>query len=196
MPRRLIALTTLVFALALASCNNAPVSFHGKDITGVMPDLQFQLTGEQGQTVTEQRFQDKAVILFFGYTHCPDFCPTTLTSLAQALKKLPEQTREQIRVMFVSVDPDRDTPELLKKYTGYFGPRIVGLTGNKEQLDTLTKRYRTTYGYDEPDENGNYLVSHGLAMYGFDKQGKVHLFMRNDQPVDQIAEDLAALAGL
>ena len=127
MPRRLIALTTLVFALALASCNNAPVSFHGKDITGVMPDLQFQLTGEQGQTVTEQRFQDKAVILFFGYTHCPDFCPTTLTSLAQALKKLPEQTREQIRVMFVSVDPDRDTPELLKKYTGYFGPRIVGL---------------------------------------------------------------------
>lgn len=191
-----IATTTLITALVLASCNNAPVSFHGKDITGVMPNLEFTLIGEQGKPVSAERFQGKAVVLFFGYTHCPDFCPTTLTALAQALNKLPEQTREQIRVLFVSVDPSRDTPALLKEYTDYFGPQVIGLTGDKEALDALTKRYRTTYSYDQPDQDGHYLVSHGLAMYGFDKQGKVHLFMRNDQPVEQIAEDLQALAGL
>lgn len=196
MSRWRIAATALIATLALASCNNAPVSFHGKDITGVMPDLEFTLVGEQGKPVNAAHFQGKAVVLFFGYTHCPDFCPTTLTALAQALNTLPERTRDQIRVLFVSVDPSRDTPELLKEYTRYFGPRIVGLTGDEEQLDALTKRYRTTYSYDQPDQDGNYLVSHGLAMYGFDKQGKVHLFMRNDQPVEQIADDLKALEGL
>lgn len=196
MSRWLMVASALITALVLTSCSKAPVEFHGKDITGVMPDLEFNLIGGEGKPVTQAEFQGKAVVLFFGYTHCPDFCPTTLTALAQALNKLPEQTRDQIRVLFVSVDPSRDTPELLKKYTGYFAPQVVGLTGDKPELDAITKRYRTTYSYDQPDQDGNYLVSHGLAMYGFDKQGKVHLFMRNDQPVEQIAEDLKALEGL
>ena len=161
----------------LAGCGSSDVSFNGKDITGLMPDLAFSLTGTEGETVTEARYQDEAVV-------------------AQALNKLSDQEREQLRVLFVSVDPERDTPELLAKYTAYFSPRVDGLTGDQEALRELTKRYRTTYSYEEPDKNGNYLVNHGLAMYGFDRHGKVRLFMRNDQPVDQIAEDLRALASI
>lgn len=183
-------------ALLVVACGKAPVTFHGRDITGVMPDLQFQLTDENGKTVTAQDYANKVVVLFFGYTHCPDYCPATLTLLAQALKILPADQRDRYRVLFVSVDPKRDTPALLKKYTAYFGPQIIGLTGSKDQLDALTKRYRTAYSYGDPDANGNYEVTHGLAMYGFDVHGAVHLFMRDDEPAKEIAEDLQALGTL
>lgn len=193
MVRSILAALLAMAMLLSAGCDSSGVEFNGKDISGLMPDLKFSLTGENGETVTEARYQGEAVVLFFGYTHCPDYCPTTLTALAQALQKLSPEEREQLRVLFVSVDPERDTPELLAKYTGYFSPRVDGLTGDKEALDALTKRYRTAYSYGEPDENGNYLVNHGLAMYGFDRDGKVRVFMRNDQPVERIAEDLRAL---
>lgn len=186
----------LCAVMLLAACGKAPVTFHGKDITGVMPDLKFQLTDENGKAVTEQDYAGKVVVLFFGYTHCPDYCPTTLTALAQALKTLPEDQRDHYRVLFVSVDPKRDSPQMLKKYTAYFAPQIIGLTGTKAQLDALTKRYRTTYSYGDPDKDGNYLVTHGLAMYGFDSKGAVHLFMRDDEPVPRIGEDLKALGTL
>tara|TARA_A100001391_G_scaffold134582_1_gene93358 strand:+ start:10389 stop:10982 length:594 start_codon:yes stop_codon:yes gene_type:complete len=196
MVRYLSAALLVASLFWLAGCGSSGVSFNGKDITGLMPDLEFSLKGEGGETVTQARYQGEAVVLFFGYTHCPDFCPTTLTALAQALNKLSDQEREQIRVLFVSVDPKRDTPELLAKYTAYFSPRVDGLTGDQETLRELTKRYRTTYSYGEPNESGAYLVNHGLAMYGFDRHGKVRLFMRNDQPVEAIAEDLRALVSI
>lgn len=189
-------LAAAVLAVLLSGCGDSDVAFHGKDITGVMDDLSFTLTDENGDTVSEAIVDDKAVVLFFGYTHCPDFCPMTLTLLAQAMNKLSEQEREQLRVLFVSVDPARDTPALLKEYTEYFGPEVIGLTGNKDQLDDVTKRYRTAYGYGDKDAEGNYEVSHGLAMYGFDKSGQVRLLMRNDQPVEQVAEDLKTLTDL
>ncbi len=185
-----------VLLTLLAGCGESRVDFHGKDITGVMDDLSFTLTDENGDTVSEKIVDGKATVLFFGYTHCPDYCPMTLTLLAQAMNTLPEQQREQLRVLFVSVDPERDTPALLKEYTAYFGPEVIGLTGGKDQLDDITKRYRTAYGYGAKDEDGNYEVSHGLAMYGFDKSGQVRLLMRNDQPVEQVADDLQALIDL
>lgn len=193
---RLTGLLVAVCTVLLVGCGESRVDFHGKDITGVMEDLSFTLTSENGNTVSEEIVEDKAVVLFFGYTHCPDFCPMTLTLLAQAMNTLSEQEREQLRVLFVSVDPERDTPALLKEYTAYFGPEVIGLTGDKDQLDDITKRYRTAYGYGDKDEDGNYEVSHGLAMYGFDKSGKVRLLMRNDQPVEQVADDLRALTDL
>ena len=193
---RITGLLIALFAVLLVGCGESRVDFHGKDITGVMEDLSFTLTDENGDTVNESIVDNKAVVLFFGYTHCPDYCPMTLTLLAQAMNTLSEQEREQLRVLFVSVDPERDTPALLKEYTAYFGPEVIGLTGNKDQLDDVTKRYRTAYGYGDKDEQGNYEVSHGLAMYGFDKSGQVRLLMRNDQPVEQVADDLKALTDL
>jgi len=193
---RITGLLITLFAVLLVGCGESRVDFHGKDITGVMDDLSFTLTDENGDTVNASIVDNKAVVLFFGYTHCPDYCPMTLTLLAQAMNTLSEQEREQLRVLFVSVDPERDTPSLLKEYTAYFGPEVIGLTGTKDQLDDVTKRYRTAYGYGDKDEQGNYEVSHGLAMYGFDKSGQVRLLMRNDQPVEQVAEDLKALTNL
>lgn len=196
MVRSMVAGLLALAMLASVGCDSSGVDFNGKDISGLMPELKFSLTGQNGETVTEARYRGEAVVLFFGYTHCPDYCPMTLTALAQALKQLSPEQREQVRVLFVSVDPKRDSPELLAKYTSYFSPRVDGLTGDKETLDALTKRYRTAYSYGEPDENGNYLVNHGTAMYGFDRQGKIRVFMRDDQPVDQIAEDLKALVSI
>lgn len=193
---RITGLLITLFAVLLVGCGESRVDFHGKDITGVMDDLSFTLTDENGDTVNASIVDNKAVVLFFGYTHCPDYCPMTLTLLAQAMNTLSEQEREQLRVLFVSVDPERDTPSLLKEYTAYFGPEVIGLTGTKDQLDDVTKRYRTAYGYGDKDEQGNYEVSHGLAMYGFDKSGQVRLLMRNDQPVEQVADDLKALTNL
>lgn len=191
--KRFALLLVSLLALLLTACQKGPAEFNGKNITGVMEDLSFELIGEQGETVTAERFQGKAVVMFFGYTHCPDFCPTTLSSLSQAMEQLSAEQREQLRILFISVDPKRDTPALLKQYTDYFGPEVVGLTGEKKNLNDITKRYRTAYGYGEEDDNGNYNVSHGLAMYGFDRAGKVRLLMRNSQPVDDIAQDLKTL---
>ena len=193
---RITGLLIALFAVLLVGCGESRVDFHGKDITGVMEDLSFTLTDENGDTVNESIVDNKAVVLFFGYTHCPDYFPMTLTLLALAMNTLSEEEREQLRVLFVSVDPERDTQALLKEYTAYFGPEVIGLTGNKDQLDDVTKRYRTAYGYGDKDEQGNYEVSHGLAMYGFDKSGQVRLLMRNDQPVEQVADDLKALTDL
>ncbi|EKF73906.1 hypothetical protein A11A3_11132 [Alcanivorax hongdengensis A-11-3] len=190
------SLLLIACVMLISACQQASVTFHGKNITGIMPDLAFSLTGEDGQPVTAKAMTGKTVLLFFGYTHCPDYCPTTLMALSQALKALPEKTRRQVQVLFVSVDPKRDTPALLKQYTAYFSDQVMGLTGSHEQLDAITKRYRTAYGYGEPDADGNYSVSHGLAIYGFDSQGRVHLMMRNDERVARMAEDIATLSRL
>ena len=104
-----------VIALALAGCGHRH-PFHARDISGLMPALDFTLTDDTGRTVTAADFQGKDVLLFFGYTNCPDYCPATLAHLQQAIKRLPETTRKSLKVLFVSVDPKRDTPAKLKQY--------------------------------------------------------------------------------
>lgn len=184
-----------VIALALAGCGHRH-PFHARDISGLMPALDFTLTDDTGRTVTAADFQGKDVLLFFGYTNCPDYCPATLAHLHQAIKRLPEATRKSIKVLFVSVDPKRDTPAKLKQYTAYFGPEFMGLTGSLDALKDLTKRYRTTFSYGKADAQGNYVVSHGLAVYAFDRRGQVRLMILNDEPVPQLSQDLTQLTQL
>ncbi|NWO05300.1 MAG: SCO family protein [Alteromonadaceae bacterium] len=187
-------LAALLAALALlAGCgNNQP--WHGKDISGLMPELAFELTGTNGQTVTASDSAGQLRLLYFGFTSCPDVCPDTLARLRVAINQLPEAKREQVEVLFVSVDPKRDTPERLASYVNFFGEHVTGLTGTEAQLRALSKRYRTTFGYDEPDENGNYNVSHSSAVYVFDHQGRARLLLRPDLSAQAISEDLARLA--
>jgi len=154
----------------------------------------FALTGKAGKTVTDQDFRGRYMLVFFGFTHCPDICPTTLARLSQAVGKLPENERERVTIMFVSVDPNRDTPEQIAAYTRFYGDRIAGVTGSEPQLRQLVKRYRTTFGYDEPDENNNYNVSHSAGVYVFDTRGKARLLLRPDLTVAQIRDDISALA--
>jgi len=157
-----------------------------------MPPLQFTLIRDDGQTVTQKDYFGKPVLLYFGYTHCPDVCPTTLADLAIALKQL-GPVADQVRVLFVSVDPARDTPAVLKTYVNAFGPWFVGLTGNQEQLEALTKRYRVAFRLGEPDAKGEYAVYHSSAVFIFDRQGKARLLTSLSDKSDMIAADLKRL---
>jgi len=185
----------LLLGVVLAGCSDPGPDWHGKDIQNLMPDLAFTLTDTRGQSVTADQTAGKIRLLYFGYTSCPDVCPTTLADLRQAVRALPETTRADIVTLFVSVDPERDTPERLASYVRFFGDRVIGMTGSVAELRDLTRRYRTTFGYDEPDDHGNYEVSHSSAVYVFDRSGEARLLLRPDSmPPGQIRDDLEQLA--
>jgi protein SCO1/2 len=164
-----------------------------KDISGLMPPLEFTLTeANRDKVVHATDYRGKLLLLYFGYTHCPDVCPTTLSRIKNAIDKLGPEV-EEVRVLFVSVDPKRDSTQQLKRYSEYFGPQVRGLRGEQQELRALTKRYRVTYGYDKPDAKGDYNVSHSSAVYIFDRHGEARLLVRPDDPATAIATDLKRL---
>lgn len=192
---RLVTLTVVSFVLALlAGCSNEQENWNAKSISGLMPELAYQLTDTSGDAVTAEDTAGNIRLMFFGFTSCPDICPTTLQKLSKAVKSLPEPTRDDVQILFVSVDPNRDTPERIRNYVDFFGDGIIGLTGKEENLRQLSKRYRTTFGYDEPDDKGNYNVSHSNAVYVFDRQGDARLLVRPEQSLDGLIADLTNLA--
>ncbi|MDK9556725.1 SCO family protein [Marinobacter sp. M216] len=183
----------LGLVLTLSGCSDSE-TWQGKDISSLMPDLEFALTGSAGEPVTEADSAGQIRLLFFGFTSCPDVCPTTLTALSKAINQMPETLQDRVTTLFVSVDPDRDTPERIASYVDFFGENIIGLTGGEPALRDLTKRYRTTFGYDEPDADGNYQVSHSAAVYVFDGAGNARLLFRPGLTPKMMSEDLTALA--
>jgi protein SCO1/2 len=186
-----LAGVALLSSLLLAACGG-PQQWSTKNITGVMPDLKFTLTNEKGRTVHAGTYQGKVKLLYFGYTHCPDICPITLGTIGRALKKLGPKAKA-VRVLFVSVDPKRDDPATLKKYTAAFGPKFVGLTGTQQELHKLVKRYRVSYSYQKPDKNGDYTVNHSAAIFVFDRDGKIRLLMNRTNGAKAMAHDLNQL---
>ncbi|MEE4303172.1 MAG: SCO family protein [Wenzhouxiangella sp.] len=182
---------TAVMLLGLAAC--ADEGWNGKSIEGLMPELEFELTAETGETVTESEFAGRPVAMYFGFTHCPDICPTTLARLVAAVRRLPEPMQEELQLAFVSVDPQRDGPQQLADYTDAFSERMLGLTGTQRQLKALTRRYRTTYGYDEERADGSYNVSHSSAIFVFDAAGEPQLMLLDSLGVAEIAADLEKL---
>lgn len=164
-----------------------------KNITGLMPTLSFTLTeSNRNKVVHAKDYRGDVLLLYFGYTHCPDVCPMTLSKLRNALAKLGDQAK-QVRVLFVSVDPNRDSSETLKRYTEYFGPQFLGLRGDQAALRELTKKYRVTYGYDKPDAKGDYEVSHSSAIYVFDRKGEARLLIQPKNTAAAISIDLKRL---
>ena len=184
----------LASLVMLGGCFGDDENWNGKDISGLMPELAFELTGTSGDTVTAKQTDGNIRLLFFGFTSCPDICPATLQKLSRAVKDLPEALRTDTQIVFVSVDPQRDTPERIDSYVSFFSDRAIGLTGEEPALRELSKRYRTTFGYDEPDAEGNYNVSHSGAVYVFDREGKARLLIRPELSVEDIRTDLVALA--
>jgi len=180
------------FCLLLGGCNDG-IAWTATDISGLMPNLEMDLVNDDGKAVDQSDYLGKTNIVFFGYTFCPDICPTTLAKIRQSLLKLEEDQRSQVNVLFISVDPKRDTPEHLKQYIGSFGPEFTGLTGNQEQLREMVKKYRVTYGYGQPDEDGNYDVSHSSAIFVFDRKGAVRLLAKDTIDYEAFANDLAKL---
>lgn len=188
-------LATLALGLALAclsGCSQAPPPYHLQSITGLMPPLEFQLTDDDGRGVTAERYRGSVVLLYFGYTHCPDVCPATLARLGQALRRL-GPAADGVRVLFVSVDPARDSGKALAAYAAYFGPQVMGLTGTDDELTALTKRYRVAYRRDAPDARGDYAVYHSSAVFIFDRGGRARLLATPTETADQLAEDLRAV---
>lgn len=186
-------LGVLLLTVLLGACGRSAVPWALHDVSGLMPELKFTLTeASDGAAVHGQDFRGRVVLLYFGYTHCPDVCPTTLSLLSRSVAALGAEAG-QVRILFVSVDPARDTLAALNKYAAVFGPQVVGLRGTQDELQALTKRYRVSYGYGKPDAKGNYEVSHSSAVYVFDRQGEVRLLAGASDTASAITDDLRRL---
>jgi protein SCO1/2 len=163
-------------------------------IAPIEPDQQynpkgdFTLTGDTGKPFHLMDMREKIVLLFFGYTSCPDACPGTLAKIHRALNLLTTEESKQVRTVFISVDPERDKPRLLKEYVNYFGVNAIGLTGTKSEIDRVVNAYQAHY-LKIPSETGNwYSINHTTTVYLHDKKGKVrYLFLYEDTP-EQLAE--------
>lgn len=191
--KRLCKAWPLVLALFLAGCIGG--DYATKGVYGLLPDLQFDLVSETGERITEADLKGSTVVVFFGFTHCPDVCPTAMARLAAALERVDQRIGEEVNVLFVSVDPRRDSPEMLGRYTDFFSEHIIGATATEPELRELTKRYRATFGFDAPDQFGNYNVSHPSAMYVFDGSSRARAIFRPADTIADMAEDLRRISG-
>jgi protein SCO1 len=193
--RRLPSMLPLlvVSVLALSACQrNAPLPTQLTDISGHMPDLAFRLTDDHGKPASAADFHGKVTLLYFGYTHCPDVCPLTLAHLHVIMQRL-GPLADDARILFVSVDPARDTPTVMHEYVNAFDPRAVGLTGPAPDIEALVKRYRSAFTREPDRGNGNYDVSHSSAIYIFDRDGKARLLATPDDAQDKLVHDLHLL---
>jgi protein SCO1/2 len=191
-PRIALLLSSLACCLLLAACQRGgDLPFKLTDIGGHMPDLQFQLTDDNGKPASAADFRGKVVLLYFGYTHCPDVCPLTLAQLHATLQKLGKPA-DDVRILFVSVDPARDTPAVLHAYVNAFDKRAVGLTGSPGAIEALSKRYRSAFTREPSGAGGNYEVTHSSAIYVFDRAGHARV-LDADAPQDDLVHDLDLL---
>ncbi len=191
--RRTLAALTVLAAATLGACQPTPHHWRTRNISGVMPDLKFNLVDADGKAVQAARYRGKVTLLYFGYTHCPDVCPLSLATIGQALRGLTKDRRDDVRVLFVSVDPDRDSGTLLRQYAHAFGPQFVGLTGSTPQLQRLGRRYRVSYRYGKKHPDGGYTVYHSAGIFVFDRAGHVRLLMNRKDGADAMRDDLNAL---
>ncbi len=178
--------------LVLTACDNSKVEWKLNNVTGHLPDLHFQLTGDSGEPMTADALKGEVVMMYFGYTHCPDVCPLSLTHMHMVMQQLGELA-EQVRIVFVSVDPQRDTPEVLYNYVRAFDKRAVGLTGSVKKVRKMTKAYRVVFDTDPPDSHGNYEVSHSSAVFIFDRQGRARLIAGSTDDIQGMTHDVKQL---
>ncbi|HET7084815.1 MAG TPA: SCO family protein [Rhizomicrobium sp.] len=177
-------IAALFLALLLAGCSKP--SWHMTDISGGMPKLDFHMRAD-GKPVTGADFRGKVVALYFGYTHCPDVCPTTLANLTEMLGRVGSP---EVRVLFVTVDPDRDTDQVLADYTKAFSVQVVGLRGSANDLAALARTYRVAY---EVKKGPPYEVMHSNAVFFFDKDGRARLVTTDTTNTSAMAEDVKRL---
>lgn len=192
--RGLVAAACAVLALALVGCQPAPQPpvFQATDITGAAFARDFKLTDHNGQSRTLASFKGKIVAIFFGYTHCPDVCPTTLSDFAAALKQL-GPLADRVQVLFVTVDPQRDTPALLKQFVPAFDPRFLGMVADADTLQAVAKEYKVVYQKTSVKDADNYLIDHSAGTYVYDTHGRLRLLMPYGSSPDAIARDLKVL---
>jgi protein SCO1/2 len=185
----------LALALLLTGCDQLgkqPVVFKNTDLTGLDYAKDFALTDHAGKARTLADFKGKVVVVFFGFTQCPDVCPTTLAEMATAMKELGPQA-DQVQVLFVTVDPERDTQALLAQYVPAFDARFLGLRGDAAATAAVAKEFKVFYAKVPGKEAGSYSMDHTAASYVFDRNGKVRLFVRYGQGAAPLIHDLKQL---
>lgn len=191
--RAFLSALLLVAGLLLAGCQHSePLPLRLTNISGHMPDLDFKLTDDHGNAVTGADYRGKVVLLYFGYTHCPDVCPLTLAQLHVVMQRL-GPLADGARILFVSVDPARDTPAVMHAYVNAFDPRAVGLTGDARATEALSKRYRSAFTREPGSADGSYEVSHSSAIYVFDRDGKARVLATPSASRDDLVHDLHLL---
>jgi len=186
----------LVLALAafLTSCEKAPApSFQLTDITGAPFGHDFSLIDHNGQARTLADFRGKVVTVFFGFTHCPDVCPTTLAEMAQVMGELGPEA-QKVQVLFVTVDPERDTPQVLKQYVPSFHPSFLGMSGDADAISRTAKEFKVFY-QKQPLPGGGYSVDHSAGTYIFDQEGRLRLFASYGRGAPAILHDIRMLLG-
>jgi protein SCO1/2 len=170
----------------------AKTPFKNTDLTGLNYGNDFSLKDHTGALRKLADFKGKAVVVFFGFTHCPDVCPTTLAELANVMKELGPMA-DKVQVLFVTVDPERDTPEVLAKYVPAFDPRFLGLSGSTAETEQVAKEFKAFYQKVPGKTAGSYTVDHTAGSYIFDAQGRIRLFVRHGQGTEPIVHDLKLL---
>jgi protein SCO1/2 len=191
--RLAVPLSSAALAAACSRSDERP-RFRNTDITGAEFARSFSLTGHDGQPRTLDSFKGKVVTVFFGFTQCPDVCPTTLAEMAEVMKLLGPDA-DRVQALFVTVDPERDTPELLSKYVPAFDPRFLGLYGSADEIARTAREFRVFYQKVPGKAPGQYQVDHTAASFVFDPQGKVRLYVKYGQGAEPLAHDIRLLLG-
>ncbi len=178
-------------ALVLAGCGSK-ADFRGSDISGTKLGSDLAMVDDSGQPRTLADYRGKVLVVFFGFTQCPDVCPTSMSQLAHAMELLGDDAAKA-QVLMISVDPERDTPEVLSSYVKAFNPTFVGLTGTPEQLAATAKSFRAHYAKVQGPAPGDYTMDHGSSFYILDQSGEARVLLRGDAPAEDVAHDVREL---
>ncbi|MEG2031872.1 MAG: SCO family protein [Janthinobacterium sp.] len=195
MKKYLTLLLAAALVAVLAGCGKpaaTKLAFKNTDVTGLGYAREFALTDHTGQPRTLADYKGKLVLMFFGYTQCPDVCPTTMADMAQVMREMGPQA-DQVQVLFVTVDPERDTQALLAQYVPAFDKRFVGLYGDAAATAKVAKEFKVYYAKVEGETDSSYTVDHTAGTYVFDREGKIRLFVRHGEKPAAIAHDLKLL---
>ena len=191
-PRGLFARFMMTLALGLSACLTGcgdPVeTFQGSEISGSHLGQGWQLTSADGKPYTLASFAGKAVLVFFGYTQCPDVCPTTLAELSEVMKLLGDKA-DRLQVVMITVDPERDTPDVLKAYVTSFDPRFLGLSGTPEQIKQAANSFKAFYA-KSAEANGTYSMDHTASFYLIDPKGESRVLLNNNAGAKAIVHDV------
>lgn len=189
-PVMIVASVLAVVGIGLGVMQLRPHNFHATVIQSPDPAPAFELDGSHGKTISPADFEGEVVVLYFGYTFCPDICPTTLIRLSQAMEILGRHA-DDVQVVMVSVDPERDSAERLHEYMTHFDERFLGATGTLQQINAVATVYGVYYqAHDEPDSAAGYLVDHTSSLVVLNREGQLKLLVPPDASAEQIAEDL------
>ena len=184
-------LTLLLLATALAGCTReTPPPFNGVDITGASYARDLHLQDPEGRERSLADFRGKAVLVFFGFTQCPDVCPAALARAVEVRHRLGDDA-SRLQVLFVTVDPERDTPPVLKAYTEAFDPDFIGLTGTPEQIAATAKEFKIFYA--KVPNGDTYTMDHSASTYAFDARGRLRLLLRHNQDAEAFTADVRRL---